>query len=201
MRTEYPSEPTYEIQFERGVPIPMRDGTVLDAEIYRPKAEGRFPVIIERVCYDLSSRCKKKGEFFAARGYVFIGNSVRGAFASQGQFDLGRSDGWGENQDGYDTIEWAAAQSWSTGKVTMEGGSYSGFTQYLAAPTRPPHLRTLFVREGIVDFYRDWAFPGGAFNLSIIYWAIYIARQELNHPSAPPNSDASRRRLETAFEV
>lgn len=113
------------------------------------------------VCVTISEAgAEKKGEFFAPRGDVFIGHSVRGAFASEGRFDLGRSDGWGANRDGYDTIEWAAAQSWSTGNVTMEGGSYSGFTQYLVAPTRPPHLETLFVREGILDFYRDWAFQG-----------------------------------------
>ena len=144
MRTQYIFEPTYEIQFEYDVPISMRDGTILRGDIYRPKAEGRFPVIIERVCYDLRGRCKDKGEFFAPRGYVFIGQNVRGVFASQGRFDLGRSDGWGTNRDGYDTIEWAAAQPWSDGNVSMEDGSYSGFThlapQRLRTASRPGSL-------------------------------------------------------------
>ncbi|MGN6759254.1 MAG: CocE/NonD family hydrolase [Thermomicrobiales bacterium] len=161
------SAPVHDVVIQRGVPIPMRDGVVLRADLYRPHAGGRYPVIIERVAYELTNRCRYLGEFFAQRGYVFLGQNVRGRFGSEGRWHPLRDDGWGTHPDGYDTIEWAAAQPWSSGKVGMVDGSYSGFTQYAVAPTRPPHLTALYVRMGGADVYRDFMFPGGAYALAL----------------------------------
>ena len=184
----------HEVEVERGVAVPMRDGVVLRAEVYRPKAPGRYPVVLERVAYELSARCREDGEYLAARGYVFVGQNVRGAFASGGAFTLLRDDGWGARQDGYDSVEWAAAQPWSDGKVALLGGSYSGFTQYLVAPARPPHLRTLFVREAGGDVYRDLVFRDGAYMLALgRSWVLgsHLLPQS-RHPAAPPGSEAAR---------
>jgi len=148
---------------ESGVKIPMRDGTVLDAMVWRPAAPGRYPVLVERVAYELVGRARANGDFYARHGYAVVAQSVRGCHASDGQFTLMQDDGWGERQDGYDTIEWAASQPWSSGQVGMFDGSYSGSTQYMLAPTRPPHLRALFVRQSTGDFYHDWVYRGGAF--------------------------------------
>ena len=126
------SEPTYDIQVEQSVPVPMRDGTVLRADVYRPQVEGQYPVLVGRVGYKLRDWVMDfytpMGEYYARRGYVVVWQNVRGTFASEGRFHPYWDDAWGANRDGYDTVEWAAAQPWSDGKVGMLGGSYSGFS-------------------------------------------------------------------------
>ena len=200
MQSQNISIPTYEIKIERNVPIPMRDGTILRADVYRPQEEGRYPVVVERVAYELTRRCSYNGEYFARRGYVFVGQNVRGRFASEGKFDIFRDDAWGTNQDGYDTIEWAGTQPWSNGNVGMLDGSYSGFTQYLVAPTRPPHLKALFVREGGSDHYRDFLYHSGAFQLALnLGWTLEEVLAALKHETAPPDTEAERNRLEEAI--
>lgn len=176
-----------EIVIERNVPIPMRDGTRLAADIFRPSAPGRYPVIVERTPYDRAKQVYAWAEYFARQGYVYVAQNVRGRYASQGEFAPFRDDGWGKNRDGYDTIEWAAAQPWSNGNVGMQGGSYSGYTQYATAPTRPPHLRTLLVRAGQSDLYRDVFYRGGAYHLYLMReWGLRaMALDPLEHESAP----------------
>lgn len=198
MSDDQESKAAFGVTIERNVPIPMRDGTVLRADVYRPDAAGQFPVLVERVCYELTSRCADNGEYYASRGYVVVGQNVRGTFASEGRFDPLRDDGWGANRDGYDTIEWAGVQPWSSGKVGMLDGSYSGSTQYAVAPTRPPHLTALFVREGGADFYRDFAFRGGAYQMFLRRWSLSTVLAQLRHASAPAGSAAARGRLEAA---
>ena len=196
------SQPIHEIQVERNVPIPMRDGTILRADVYRPQTEGQYPVLVERVAYELVERCQANGEYHARRGYVFVGQNVRGRFASRGVFSLGRDDAWGANRDGYDTIEWAGTQPWSNGNVGMLDGSNSGLTQYLLAPTRPPHLKALFVRQAGSDPYHDLVFPGGAYWLGFrTKWIMDLVLTYLQHESAPPGpgTDAARARLEKAL--
>jgi uncharacterized protein len=180
------SAPEHDVTIERDVPIPMRDGTILRAVIYRPAASGRFPVLVERVAYDLGPRLRTYGPYYAERGYVVVGQNVRGAYASAGKLVPFRDDGWGANQDGYDTVEWAAAQPWSNAHVGMLDGSYSGFTQYCVAPTRPPHLRALSPREAGGDVYADWVFRGGAHQLHFTRsWTMQTCRGWLSHPGAP----------------
>lgn len=195
------SEPVHEIEIEQHVKIPMRDGTRLDATIWRPKEPGTYPVIVERVGYELMQRCAVNAEYFARRGYVFVGQNVRGIYASEGEYGLGRDDGWGANRDGYDTIEWAGTQPWSSGKVGMADGSYSGFTQYLLAPTRPPHLKALFVREGTADFHL-FNYKGGAFNLSLCLGAAmrHILQDCLHPDTLSPELVPVRARLAKALE-
>lgn len=200
MQDTHLSRPTYKIQVERNVPIPMRDGTILRADVYRPETEGKYPVIVERVAYELVGRCTSNGEYFASRGYVFVGQNVRGTFASEGDWRPFRDDGWGANRDGYDTIEWAGAQPWSSGNVGMADGSYSGFTQYMVAPTRPPHLKALFVRQGGGDYYSGFWYRYGAYSLPFQKWAMQTLLAQLKHKSAPPGLEAARDRLAAAMD-
>ena len=190
----------FEVEIERGVPVPMRDGTVLRADVYRPAANGRFPVLVERVGYELGARVGAYGPYYAQRGYAVVGQNVRGAYASEGELVPFRDDGSGTHQDGYDTVEWAAAQPWSNGNVGMLDGSYSGFTQYLVAPTRPPHLRALSPREGGGDLYRDWVFRDGANQLYFTRsWTLQTCLGWLSHPAAGAMAAAARERLEHAL--
>src|SRR5919197_1277998 len=194
------SAPQREVLVERGVAVPMRDGTILRADVYRPATGGRFPVLVERVAYELGARVGGYAPAYAQRGYVVVGQNVRGTYASAGKVDPFRDDGWGANQDGYDTVEWAAAQPWSNGHVGMLDGSYSGFTQYLVAPTRPPHLRALSPREAGGDLYRDWVFRGGAHQLYFTRsWTMRRCLGWLSHPSAPASAAPHRERLERAL--
>ncbi|MBI4552411.1 MAG: CocE/NonD family hydrolase [Candidatus Latescibacteria bacterium] len=190
------SEPTYDITVEKNVIVPMRDGTRLVADVYRPKARGAFPVLIERTPYnkDVCPEIQLKSpEYYGSRGYVTIIQDTRGRFASGGEFYPFEDDGWGPNRDGYDTIEWAAAQPWSNGKVGTIGGSYSGATQYRLAPTRPPHLTAMFVRESSSDYNNEWVYRNGAFELGfMLSWATGVVLNNIEH-LVPPDAVARER--------
>jgi putative CocE/NonD family hydrolase len=156
----------HEIAFDKKVMIPMTDGTRLAADIYRPETAGRYPAIVERTPYNREESVILRTEtpqYFARRGFVFIVQDVRGRWGSEGSWYPFVDDGWGGNRDGYDTIQWIAAQPWCNGKVATAGGSYAGQTQMLLAPTRPPALACCFVREAASDLARQWCYRGGAF--------------------------------------
>jgi putative CocE/NonD family hydrolase len=178
----------------------MRDGTRLDATIWRPAEPGTYPVIVERVAYELAGRCAESAAYWARRGYVFVGQNVRGCYASEGEYGWGRHDAWGANRDGYDTVEWAGVQPWSSGNVGMVDGSYSGMTQYLLAPTRPPHLKALSVREA-ASFAYPSLYPGGALQLVWLGFCMrHILRDLLPHEADSPERTPVRARLERAIE-
>jgi len=166
----------YGVIVERNIAVPMRDGTVLRADVWRPDSEGEFPVLIERTPYDKTSSSESSlgaGEFYASHGYVTVVQDVRGRFASDGEFYPFRDDGDGEHQDGYETVEWAAEQGWSNGKIGTIGGSYSGSTQYQMLSSEPPHLVAQFARQSASDYYREWVYRGGAFELGFnLKWAL-----------------------------
>ena len=179
------SKPQYETIHEKNCEVPMRDGTILRANVTRPVPEGRYPVLIERTPYNKEGGSEVgvgSPEFFAQRGYAVIIQDVRGRFASEGEFYPFRDDGAGLNRDGYDTVEWAAAQPFSDGNVGMIGGSYSGATQYRNALSRPPHLRALYVRESSADYYQEWVYRSGAFELGFsLGWAHTVTSTNLAH--------------------
>ncbi len=148
----------FEVTVERGVTAKMRDGVVLRADIYRPKAEGKFPVLLQRTPYN-----KSNGVIFgvraAARGFVVIFQDVRGRYSSEGEWYTFKH----ESDDGYDSVEWAAALPYSNGKVGMFGGSYVGATQMLAAIAHPPHLAGICPVVTASNYHDGWTYQGGAF--------------------------------------
>jgi uncharacterized protein len=148
----------HEVTVERNVATPMRDGVILRADIYRPKSEGKFPVLLVRTPYDKTGEINF-GLKAAARGYVVVAQDVRGRFESQGDWYPFKN----ESQDGYDTVEWAAALQYSNGKVGMFGGSYVGATQYLAAIAHPPHLAGISPNVTASNYHEGWTYQGGAF--------------------------------------
>jgi putative CocE/NonD family hydrolase len=166
----------YEVTLERGVTANMRDGVTLRADIYRPKAEGRFPVLLQRTPYD-----KRNSAEFAFRaaenGFVAIIQDVRGRYTSDGDWYTFKH----ESDDGYDTVEWAAALPYSNGKVGMWGGSYVGATQMLAAIAHPPHLAGICPVVTASNYHDGWTYQGGAFeqwfNQS---WTSGLAQDTLN---------------------
>jgi uncharacterized protein len=148
----------YEVTVQRNVAAKMRDGATLRADIYRPKAEGKFPVLLVRTPYDKTGTISF-GLRAAARGYVVIAQDVRGRFTSEGEWYPFKH----ESLDGYDTVEWAAGLPYSNGKVGMFGGSYVGATQYLAAIAKPPHLTGICPTVTASNYHDGWTYQGGAF--------------------------------------
>src|SRR5207302_2904272 len=107
---------------ESNAAVKMRDGTILRADVYRPHADGKFPVILQRTPYD-KTVLLPFGMKAAELGYIAVVQDCRGRYASAGDwYPLAH-----EFEDGYDTVEWAAALPNSNGKVGLFGGSYGGF--------------------------------------------------------------------------
>jgi putative CocE/NonD family hydrolase len=134
------SEPLYRVKHETKVPVPMRDGVKLAAEIFRPDAPGTFPVLmLHRYFREGTDR----GEFFAPRGYVVALVDCRGRYDSEGTWLPYVND----PQDGYDAQQWLGRQPWSNGKIGTFGQSYNGFTQVMAAPLASPYLKCMVPQE------------------------------------------------------
>lgn len=162
---------------EERINIPMRDGTLLAAGVTRPAGPGPFPVVLTRSPYDRTN-AGLQGEMWAKAGYAFVRQDVRGRYDSEGEFYPFRDD----PRDGYDTIEWIAAQPWSSGKVGTTGASHVGTVQYLAAPTRPPHFTAAIPEFAPVSVYHRWWYQGGTFRMGFnLPWLILLAMDNLRH--------------------
>ena len=150
------------------VQVPMRDGTRLATDVYLPSSPGRYPVILLRTPYGLrlGQGCFARGlssgmAFWAEHGYVAVSQDARGTFRSEGTFRPIIQ----EQNDGYDAIEWAAAQAWSNGQVATTGSSYMGVTQWQAALTTPPHLEAIAPGQTATDYHDHWTYVNGVFDL------------------------------------
>jgi uncharacterized protein len=131
----------------------------------RARGVGTYPVILMRLPYDKSTAqtyVYASPEFYASHCYIVVIQDVRGQYASQGTFYAFRD----EMNDGYDSVEWAAALPGSSGKVGMYGFSYVGATQWLAAVMQPPHLAAIVPAMTSSDYYDGWSYEGGAWSLA-----------------------------------
>jgi putative CocE/NonD family hydrolase len=169
----------YGVVIERNIMVPMRDGVKLATDVYLPARNGvvvpgKFPVLLQRTPYDKIPQPIVPGQFtpqqverqhmayyFASYGYAVVLQDCRGQFASQGTFYLDTNEG----PDGYDTLEWAARQPWSNGKVATYGASYLSQVQSALAALRPPHLVAMFIMVGASNYYKEGAYRGGEFYL------------------------------------
>ena len=167
----------YAVRVERDVSAKMRDGVTLRADIYRPDADGKFPVLLQRTPYNKSGGSMNFAYLAATRGYVVVIQDVRGRYTSEGD--------WypfiHEAEDGYDTVEWAAALPYSDGRVGMFGGSYVGATQMLAATAHPPHLTGICPGVTASNYHENWTYQGGAFEQWFDEsWTSRLAQDTLN---------------------
>ncbi|MFZ3216014.1 MAG: CocE/NonD family hydrolase [Candidatus Acidiferrales bacterium] len=167
----------YGVIVAKDVMVPMRDGVKLATDIYMPAhngamVQGRFPVLVCRTPYGKTPRVGPEinpiaekemnaASYFARHGYIVLLQDVRGRFDSEGNFYFAINEG----PDGYDTVEWAAGQPWSNGKVGTYGGSYMAHVQNAMAVLRPPHLSAMFIMVGAGDYFEEGAWRGGAFML------------------------------------
>jgi uncharacterized protein len=126
------------VDFSWGVKIPMRDGAELNATVYRPKGEEPAPAIFTLTPY-IADSYHERAYYFAQRGYAFLLVDCRGRGNSGGDFEPFVNEG----RDGHDVVVWLAEQPWCNGAMTMWGGSYAGFNQWMTLKESPPHLKTI----------------------------------------------------------
>ena len=182
------SEIRNDMRIDWDVPIPMDDGIVLRADVFRPARQGRFAVLLgygayakglafqdgypsawDRMVHDHpdvaagSSNLHQNWEVvdpekWVPHGYACVRVDSRGCGRSPGYVDHFSPR---ETRDFHACIEWAAAQPWSNGKIGLSGISYYGINQWQVASLQPPHLAAMCIWEGAADFYRDMTRHGG----------------------------------------
>ena len=169
------SPPRHEVTVDWDVRIAARDGVELSANIWRPlplageTGQFRGPAVLEMIPYGKDSWRRNadvgRGEYLAARGYALCRVDVRGTGSSGGiALDEYTPD---ETRDGYDAVEWLAAQPWCDGNVGMWGISYGGFTSIQVAKLRPPHLKAIVPVMATDDRYlTDVHYIGGCVTAS-----------------------------------
>ena len=154
------------VNFEENVKILMRDDIVTYCDVFKPSGSGKHPVLLMRTPYDKSASMSRTmiidAITAASEGYAVVIQDVRGRHSSSGDFYTFHN----EIDDGFDSIDWAASQSWSTGKVGMYGSSYVGATQWLAARSQHPALAAICPGVTASDYHEGWAWQGGAFELA-----------------------------------
>ncbi|HEY3919226.1 MAG TPA: CocE/NonD family hydrolase [Stellaceae bacterium] len=170
---------------DRDVAVPMRDGTRLSANLFRPADGQRVPVLMSVTPYGKDKLPDRIGTFFmwvagvrfgdikisrytgfeapdplywVRSGYAVMQTDVRGMHKSQGRAGVLSTQ---DAEDYYDLIEWAAAQPWCDGGVALSGVSYLAMSQWRVAALRPPHLKAIVPWEGVSDLYREFVFQGG----------------------------------------
>ena len=171
-----------DITFDRDVALKMRDGVTIYTDIFRPTSAGRYPAILGWSPYGkeiggqwLDDIPRRSGvpldrvselqrfegpdpAFWVCQGYVVLNPDSRGAYMSEGNISY-----WGRQfaEDGYDFIEWAARQPWSSGKIGMAGNSWLAISQWFIAAEQPPHLAAIAPWEGFTDHFREASNRGG----------------------------------------
>lgn len=159
------------------VSMTTSNGVRLDADIWRPRGEGPWPVLLQRQAYGRRigcTICYSHPAWYAAQGYLVVVQDVRGRGTSEGRFWPGRH----EAQDGAETVEWSARLDGSDGRVAMYGFSYQGYNQLLAATGNCPSLVAMIPAMGPFDPVRTWVFEGGAFNLEQMGgWGVQVTAE------------------------
>ena len=193
----------YSVSFERNVPVPMRDGVVLYADVYRPADPGRYPVILQRTPYNKAGTIGSAAPFAlraAGAGYAVVVQDIRGRWECEGGFYPFPF----ERQDGYDTCAWLQEQPWSNGRIGMFGASYVGLTQWQAALGGAPGLQAIVPNITAADYHEGWAYQGGAFELNFnLSWTMTwlatntAARMCADDPGYVPRFESLLDRIDT----
>lgn len=177
----------------KNIMVPMRDNVRLATDVHLPAngvsvAAGRFPAVLIRNSIGKAHvEWNHVVSFFPSNGYAVVIQDIRSRMGSEGNGEYFHTCNPWEGDDGYDTIEWIAAQPWSDGNVGMMGSSHRAIVQTQAALRRPPHLRAICPEQGPTNIYAHEAREGGAMALHM-YTAIYnhaLDAQELrDNPAA-----------------
>ena len=179
-----------DVTIEYNVPAAMRDGTILRADVYRPVGDGLWPVLLARMPYGKgapSLLALLEPITLARGGFIVALQDTRGRFTSDGDWEP-----WTfEEQDGHDSVEWAAALPASNGSVGMFGSSYLGNTQWMAALSKPPALKAIAPHVTWSEPHDGLFSRGGALELGLsVPWSIGqgIDTVMRRHAEIPRNS-------------
>jgi putative CocE/NonD family hydrolase len=181
-----------EISVERDVSVEMRDDVELATDIYRPRGAESCPTIVHRNPYDKSNAGSVAGLIVnpldaVQEGFAVVVQDTRGRFKSEGEWDPFVH----EAEDGYDTVEWAAEQPWSNGRVGVYGASYHGVTVLQAMVADPPSLEAVFAYLTGANYHRGWTYTGGAFELGFNqWWNLYNAMDNVTRLDVPEDERA-----------
>lgn len=155
----------YSVRTLTHVPVPMRDGVRLSADVYLPDGDGPFPTVLIRTPYQNNTDVLiQKGRRLANRGYACVIQDCRGRFDSEGEYYPFVADA----EDGFDTQEWVGRQPWSNGRIGMAGSSYLGWVQWTSAVLGSQFLTCLAPRVMAPDLFSSLHYPGGAFMLNVL---------------------------------
>jgi putative CocE/NonD family hydrolase len=194
------------IVVDRDVRVALRDGVQLATDIYRPREGGPHPTLLQRTPYDKADAQTVGGLMVnpleaASHGYSVVVQDVRGRYRSDGDW----TPIVNEAKDGYDTVEWAADQPWSDGRIGAYGPSYMGVTAWQAAIADPPHLEAVFPYLTGGDYDAGFTYTGGAFELGFnLWWVSYLlAFDTADRLDVPPETlSAVKRKLAThTFDI
>jgi hypothetical protein len=147
------------------IKVPMRDGVHLATEVWRPNGTGSWPVALARTPYN---RNALSGERFTREGIALVVQDVRGRYGSEGVARPFLDDGWGERQDGKDTVDWLRKQPWCNGRIATFGGSAGGITQLLLAGAGPEGIVGQHVVVAPVSLYHYGFLQNGAFRKALV---------------------------------
>ena len=184
---------TFGIRTEADVAVTMRDGVVLRSHVFRPDAPGAFPGILLRTPY---GKPESGYERYVRAGYVVVTQDSRGRYASEGDYIPFTEPDTGDGPDGYDAVEWLAAQPWCDGNVGTLGASYNAWMQWQLAKLRPPHLKAMCAYTIPLELTAvDW--PGGFRPGRRIKWWLTTMAPDLRRRAdwPPPHTPAEARRL------
>ncbi len=211
------SQPDYAAWETTSQYVPMRDGTRIAVDVYRPTEgpEGKLPAVLIMTPYhrasvedgevvDLMTDPESPTRTIVSYGYVVVCADIRGTGASYGtRFGIFSPP---EVEDGSDLVDWIAAQEWCDGNVGMMGQSYLAIIQFMNASNENPHLKAIVPRYGALDLY-DFVYPGGILDFNFVQ--VYdIAMKLLNgnrnapalgvYPSKPVDEDTDGSMLAAA---
>jgi len=170
---------------ERNVPVAMRDGTILRADVHRPDRGGPYPVLVLRTPYGKG----RKFDRYVKAGYLVVAQDARGRYASDGKWESFMRFETHDGEDGYDTVEWAAKLPGSTGKVGTFGASYNAFLQWRLAPLRPPSLVAMSAHS-ILARYTDLEGPGTIRPGRRLQWWMFTMSPDVRKRSGREPSEA-----------
>ena len=178
---------------ERDVEVPMRDGVVLRANVFRPDAGGRYPGLLLRTPY---GKPEDGFERYVRAGYAVVTQDSRGRYASDGDYVPFTVADTGDAEDGYDSVEWLAGQSFCDGRVGTMGSSYDAWMQWQLARLRPPHLKAMCARTIPLEL-TEVDYPGGFRPGRRIKWWMTTMAPDLRRREAlpPPHTPGEARAI------
>lgn len=142
--------------------LPMRDGTKLPTDLYLPAADDeKFPCLLIRSPTGRNTSSIQASISLAKFGYAIAVQETRSSLDRDGKTLPYYSDGWGEEKDGYDTVEWLANSQFTNGKIGTIGNSALGITQLMLAPSAPPSLKAQYIVVAPASLYHHAIYPGG----------------------------------------